>query len=154
MPVSVVPRAWRQRSGDLFHAPMLRLPFGRARAAPPAKMTARRVMKEEAMKEYRGWLAAAVVFAFVAAAASPASAQARGERRGSAHFREPRNSFEHSDPEVHEWKESAAALRCQRRNQVGRSEALPVDDRPAAGISERGAHLRQISAREPSGRKD
>ncbi len=50
------------------------------------------------------------------------------------------------DPEIHERQESPAALRRDRRHQVGRAEAVSVDHGLAAELSERSANLRQISA--------
>ena len=53
----------------------------------------------------------------------------------------PSNSAIH---EVHERQESAAAFRRLRRNQMRRSEELPLDDGLSAQLPERRAHLRQI----------
>ena len=63
---------------------------------------------------------------------------------------EPRHAVQHGDPEIHERQEGAAAVRRDRRHQMGRSQALPVDHGLAAELPERGAHLRQVPARASS----
>ena len=48
------------------------------------------------------------------------------------------------DPEIHERQEGAAALRRDRRHQMGRSEELPLDHGLPAQLPERRPHLRQV----------
>ncbi len=55
-----------------------------------------------------------------------------------------RHAVQFGDHEIHERQESAAAFRRLRRNQVRRSQELPLDDGFSAQLPERGTHLRQI----------
>ncbi len=56
-----------------------------------------------------------------AAEGGRAGAQAGRERRGAAGVPAARHAVQHGDPEVHELQEGAAAVRRDRRDQVGRS---------------------------------
>ena len=58
------------------------------------------------------------------------------------------------DPEIHERQEGAAAVRRDRRDQMGRSEELSVDHGLAAQLPERRPHLRRIHPEELSERQD
>ena len=58
------------------------------------------------------------------------------------------------DPEIPELQEGAATVRRLRRDQVERSQELPVDHGLAAQLPERGAHLRQVSDEGETGRQD
>jgi hypothetical protein len=68
----------------------------------------------------------------------------RRERRRAADPQQPRDRAQHRDPEIHEFKEGAAALRRDWRDQVRRSEELPVDHGMAAELPERRPHLRSL----------
>ena len=65
-----------------------------------------------------------------------------------------RHAVEYRDAEIYECQEGAAALRGDRRDQVERSEELPLDDGLAAELPERGADLREVSAQGKAGRED
>ena len=54
-------------------------------------------------------------------------------------FQTARHAVQHRDPEVHELEEGAAAVRRDRRHQVGRPEGLPLDHGLAAQLPERRA---------------
>src|SRR3954465_8515944 len=58
------------------------------------------------------------------------------------------------DPQVHEPEEGAAPLPGDRRLEVGRSQALPVDDGLPARLPHRGRDLRQAHPGQRQGRKD
>ncbi len=56
-------------------------------------------------------------------------------------FQTARHAVEHGDPEIHERQEGAAALRRDRRHQVGRPEGLPLDHGLAADLPEPRARI-------------
>jgi hypothetical protein len=65
-----------------------------------------------------------------------AGTQAGRERRGVTGVPAARHAVELGNPEVHEHEESPAALRGDRRDQMGRSAELSMDHGVAAQLSE------------------
>ncbi len=76
--------------------------------------------------------------AYQSAEGDRAGAQAGGERRGAADLPAARHAVQFGDHEIHERQESTAAFRRLRRNQVRRSQELPLDDGLSAQLPERG----------------
>ena len=92
--------------------------------------------------------------ALFAAEDGRAGAQAGRGGRGAADLPVARHRDQLGDPEIPERQEGAAAVRRDRRRQMGRSEELPLDHGLAAQLPERRAHLRQVHAEGSSGRQD
>ena len=65
-----------------------------------------------------------------------------------------RHADQHGDPQVHEPEEGAAALRRDRRVEVGQAQGLPVDDGLPARLPHRGRDLRQAHPGQRQGRQD
>jgi len=83
-----------------------------------------------------------------------AGPQAGRKRRGAVRLQFARHAAEFGDPKIHEFQESAATVRRDRRHQVERSERLPLDHGLAAELPERVADLRQVHPQGEAGRQD
>ena len=80
-------------------------------------------------------------------------AQARRGRSGLRDLPAARHADQHGGAEVPQPEEGAAALRRDRRVQVGRSQGIPVDHGLAARLRHRGRDLRQAHHGQPSRRQ-
>ena len=65
-----------------------------------------------------------------------------------------RHAAQHRDPGLPQRQQGAATLRRHRRQQMERSEEPSLDDRLAAQLPHRGAHLRPLHSQEPAERQD
>ena len=79
---------------------------------------------------------------------------ARRAGQGAVHVQHARHADQHGDPEVHEPEEGAAALRRDRRLEVGQAQGVPVDHGLSARLPHRGRHLRQAHPGQRQGRQD
>ena len=73
---------------------------------------------------------------------------------GAAALPDARHADQHGDPQVRQPEEDPASLHLDRRVEVGRSQALPVDHGLPARLPHRGRDLRQAHAGQRQGRQD
>ena len=79
---------------------------------------------------------------------------ARRAGQGALPVQHAGHAVQHGDPQVHEPEEGAAALRRDRRLEVGQAQGVPVDHGLPARLPHRSRHLRQAHPGQRQGRQD
>ena len=81
-----------------------------------------------------------------------AGAPPRRAGAGRVPVQHARHRAEPRDPAISQRQQGAAAVRRDRRSDVRRPEAFPLDDRLQSELPDRGAHLRQAHSGDEAGR--